>query len=338
MKFKITYRAKERLTRGGIIALCVVLALLVVWSGWMVWLGRYAVYADGRVYFDFDRLTTENAVEVRPTEAQRVDIQYDLTDEYSEASTELTQLSGYYATVDDLVNDLDGVVSSISQLPAGSAVMLDLKSIYGVYLYSSDAAEDNISTQADIDSIDTIISELTGMDYYVIARMPALRDRAFGLAHPSNGLSSTQGAYLWYDENNCYWLDPTKAGTLEYLMEITDELEDLGFDEVVFTDFRFPDTENIVFTTSKYEALAQAARQLVEVCATDTFAVSFESGDPTFPLPSGRSRLYMTGVDAADVQDVAASVSAADKYINLVFVTDSFDTRFTGYSIMRPFG
>lgn len=331
----MTYRTRKRLRGFGIGLVCFTLAAVLLWAGWMVWLGRYAVYADGRVYFDFDRQTTQDAVVVQPTEPQNVAIQFSVQDTNTPVSTELTQINGFCVTIDDLVNDLDAVTAAVRELEPGSVVMLELKSIQGKFLYSTNAGV-SISEQADVEAIDDLIAGLAKSDCYLIARVPALRDRAFGLENVPCGLDSTQGAYLWQDDQNCYWLDPTKSGTLEYLMDIAGELEVLGFDEVVFTEFRFPNTDNIIFNGDRSQAIAQAAEQLVVACTSETFAVSFESASTSFPLPEGRSRLYLTGVEPSAIESAAASTAAADKVVNLVFVTESYDTRFDGNSTMRP--
>ena len=87
---------------------------------------------------------------------------------------------------------------------------------------------------------------------------------------------------------------------------------------------------------TQQEALEAAAQTLVTTCSTSRFAVSFEVSSPEFHLPEGRSRLYLTGVDAADAAQTAASVAVADSAVNLVFSTETNDTRFDAYSTMRP--
>lgn len=122
---------------------------------------------------------------------------------------------------------------------------------------------------------------------------------------------------------------------MSYLTGIANELRALGFNEVVFLDFHFPDTENIVFSGDKAQALTNAAQTLVDNCGTRSFAVSFEGGEGFVP-PEGRSRVYVTGSDALGAKTIAESSGVADVTINLVFVTDLYDTRFDEYSVLRP--
>ena len=104
---------------------------------------------------------------------------------------------------------------------------------------------------------------------------------------------------------------------------------------MVFTEFRFPNTDRIVFKSDKNEAIQTAANKLAESCATSTFALSFQGGTD-FPLPAGRSRLYLKDIGARDAESVAAAIAVTDPAVNLVFHVNTFDTRFDGYSVIRP--
>ena len=83
------------------------------------------------------------------------------------------------------------------------------------------------------------------------------------------------------------------------------------------------------------ELLTKAADELLKACATSRFALSFVKTEDFTP-PEGRSRLYITGKDAAEAAQVAADSGVADPAINLVFLTELHDTRFNVYSVMRP--
>ena len=333
---KLTYRARKRLRTLFTAGTALIVVGTLVWLCWLIWLGRFIVYSDGAARLDFDWVPSQNAVEALPQERETVAIHYNEGDDAINNSSELTQINGSYVTLADWLAGVDAVEKALQDLPSGSVVMLDLKSIYGNFYYSSKEADGNITDQVDVAAIDDLITQLTRSDYYVIARVTALRDRAYGLTHTNFGLAHSSGRYLWYDEQNCYWLDPTSAGTLNHLTDIAEELKRLGFDEVVFTEFRFPDTTNIIFSGNRSEALASAAQTLVDNCATDSFAVSFETSDTSLRIPEGRSRLFLTGVEASRIPNALNAVTVTDPLINLVFVTESNDTRFDPYSIMRP--
>ena len=183
--------------------------------------------------------------------------------------------------------------------------------------------------------MDNLIRKLKDSGYYTIARLPALRDRAYGLEDPNEGLPVSAG-YLWMDEDGCYWLDPTRDKVQSYLMDIATELRILGFDEVVFDEFRFPKTDSIVFGGDKKATLESVAQTLVNVCSTEKFAVSFIS-DGSWQEPEGRSRIYRQDIsDAIKLMEFNNSVAADADVARIVLLTNNLDESFEEYSVLRP--
>ena len=333
----MTYRTRRRLTKLGRFLGISFLVFALAWTVWFLWLARYVVYTPNGAEFRLDEPYTFEGGELAvPQETVTVAIHYNEGSDKVNTSSELGQIYGYYATTSMLLDSVEDVDHAIQNLPAGSAVMLDLKSIYGNFYYNTGISGTPVADQIDSAAIDRLIRNLVASDYYIIARIPAFRDRAYGLANPNYGLP-TSGGYLWDDDQSCYWLDPTSNGALNYLIKIATELRELGFDEVVFTEFRFPTTDKIVFKShlSRAEAIEQAAAVLVRSCSTEHFAVSFQSDDQNFVLPEGRTRLYLTGVSAMKAQSVMDSVAVPVKESQLVFLTETFDTRFDICSVMR---
>ena len=246
-------------------------------------------------------------------------------------------MAGYYISEEQLRGDMTALKEQISQLPKGTPIMLDVKNIRGEFFYSSlvGQAASSVSQAA----IDDLIAFLRDGNYYVIGRLPAFRDYWFGLRNVSCGLMDINKVHLvalWMDESKCYWLRPDVDGTIQHLIRIITELRTLGFDEVMFYDFRFPDTDKIYYTGDKTAALAYCAQTLVTACTSDTFAVSFTSTDPAFPLPQGRCRLYMENVTAENIPLVLEHAATDNPSVQLVFFTDSNDTRYNDYGVMRP--
>lgn len=329
----LPYRTRRALLRFALVLLIGLFAAVLVWGCWILWLSRYVIYTqDGaKIDFSLPEHITSGELARPPEPEETISINY--SDNTGTVSTELAQLGGYYVEVSALQEDISAVRSQIQALPAGTAVMVDVKNIYGSFYYSSSAG-DARSSSIDTQAMDELIEYLDKSGMYTIARLPALRDYRYGLNHVPDGLP-TAGGYLWMDSDGCYWLDPASSGTLSYLVQIANELKSLGFDEVVFYDFYFPKTTGIVYSQDKAEALATAAKTLVSSCATDTFAVSFV-GSVDFVLPEGRSRLYMENVEAANAASAAQQTGLADPAIRLVFLTEVHDTRFDKYSVLRP--
>lgn len=335
----ISYRTRRNLRRLGITLLVLALAAVVIWVCWIIWVGRYIVYTPegAKLDFSFSGVYPEGEPAVPPTAGETVSILYD--DSTTEETTPVIQdqpISGYYIDPEDLKTNISAVRTQLEALPAGTAVLLDVKNTKGYFYYSTSVGS-TTSTDVDIGEMDGLIEYLANSELHVIARLPAFRDWEFGLNNVPSGLPKVGGSgSLWMDDTNCYWLDPTAEDTLNYLIRITTELRSLGFDEVVYSDFRFPNTEKIEFDGDKGQALADAAATLASACASDRFCVSFLSTDPAFSLPGGNCRLYMEDVEAEDIPSIVQQVKTDDPAMHLLFLTTVNDTRFDDYCVLRP--
>ena len=334
----IPYRTKQFLRRLGTVLLAVLLFGILFTLCWTTWVERYIVYTrDGVVLnFDQDYKIQEGVLALPPSKEDAVSIYFNEGDNAMELSTELTQLKGYYISTSVLSGDIAGTMDLLRTLEKDTAVMIDVQSIKGVSYYSSGMPEAVIA-DIDISAADSLIQLVTKGEFYAIARVPAFRNYYFGLNNVEHGLPYAGGTgYLWMDDYGCYWLKPSSTRVLNYLIALVEELKGLGFDEVVFTDFCFPNTEKVTYKGDKAEALVSAMNTLITNCNTSGFAVSFSVSDYTFPIPEGRSRLYLENIPAKNVGLVASQVLITDPDIRLVFMADTNDTRYDDYGVMRP--
>ena len=335
----LSYPARRR-WRRTLTALLVILCIaLITFICWVIWLDRYVIYTrDGaKLDFGMSEIPTDGelAKESACSDPVKIVLQEIKTD-YGPTVIEQVSISGYYVDNNDLKKNIPGILEKVQELPAGTAILMDMKTIKGSFYYSTTVGE-TVYKEIDQEQMTKLLEYLANHDLYTIARVPAFRDWEYGLNHVPQGLPKKGGhGELWIDDKNCYWLDPTNEEVLGYLIRIATELKNLGFDEVVFTEFRFPDTEKIKFTGDKAEAIANAAATLAEACATDRFFVSFESTNYAFPLPSGSSRLYLNGVSAGDIPLVRQDAVTSNPAIQLLFMTEANDTRFDDYCVLRP--
>ena len=331
---KIPYRTRRFLRRLGLILLALLLAALVAWMCWVIWLERFVVYSgDGaRLDFDLNSEFSGGEVALPPEKKEPISIFFNEGDDAVSLSTELTQLRGYYITAEAL-SDIGALREQIAGLKGDVPVMLEVKNPRGAFYYSTAIGTVTTENAAEVDQL---IRDLVQSGRYLIARVPAMRDREYGLNNVNCGLFNPSRYSLWMDEGGCYWLDPSASGTMTYLTGIVQELKGLGFDEVVFSEFYFPENGGYIFDGNKSEALTQAAQSLVTACATDSFAVSFVRGSTSFTIPEGRSRVYITDADASRAASIAADTGLENPALRLVFLTDSFDTRFDEFGTLRP--
>ena len=340
MKLKkpnLTWRTRKRLKTAAIALGSVIAVSVTLWLCWILWLGRFVVYSGDAVRLDFDWVTPGGFVEaVEPTRPEVNIIFDDGSEVVVDRTKPLERMSGFYVTIEMLTEDVAEVERLIREQPKGTAIMLELKSGSGNFYYKTTMPNATVSKKVDKDAVESLIQYITKADYYTVACIPAFRDRAYGLKNTSYGIHHSSGRYLWAGDDKCYWLDPVKNGTRSHLIAIASELRDLGFDEVLFTDFCFPPTEDILYEGDKLTALNETAEHLVYNLATETFGVSFLCSDPGFKLPEGRTRLYRDDVEASMAQEVAASLDIPSMQVNLVYLTEAMDTRFDVFGVLRP--
>ena len=338
----LSYRTRRNLRRGSKFLLIGSMIAAVIWLLWIIWVARYMIYdrdTGARLDFGLDTIPQGNLA-VKPEPDADVDIFYDdSTPDGPAPEVVKTSISGYYLELEDL-QDTATLRHQLEALPAGTAVMLDIKSPKGYFYYTSDLEEASDSTNVNVTEMNTLLEFLADSDLYLIARLPAFRDWRYGLNHIPSGLpEKNKGGALWMDDSGCYWLDPTDEKALNYLVRITKELQSMGFDEVVYYDFRFPKTDKIIFDGDKTQSIADAAATLATACATEQLCVSFEAEKPDFALPPGNCRVYFRGVAAGDAEATAQQVVTDDASLHVLFITtasDSSDTRFEKYSVLRP--
>ena len=328
------------LKQAGIVSLILLMLFIIAWFCSVVFLERHVVYTRQGAMLDLSVSANDLIGEVAkpPVGSTNISIFYNEGDDAINMSDELTQLDGYFIDIEDLKNDITGAWNLMEPLKANTPIMIDLKGGYGSAYYSSTLPGIITSSEVSVASVDEMIGFMNEKNFYTIARISAFRDYNYGLNHVSSGLMHVNGLGLWPDEGHCYWLDPTKEDTINWIVSIIKEIKNMGFDEVVLTDFRFPDTDMIRFNGDKAEALVNAANQLIAKCADKDFAVSFEVPGHEFALPEGRTRMYLERVAASNVGSVATKVSEVipDPQIRLVFIAETNDRRFNDYGCLRP--
>ena len=337
---RLSYRTRRMLQRAGIVFLIFLMLFIIAWFCSVIFLERHVVYTRDGAMLDMEVSANELIGEVAnpPVVTTDITIFYNEGDDAVNMSGELVQLDGYYIDIDMLKSNIATTWDLLEPLSANTPIMIDLKGGYGSAYYSSTLPDIITSSEVSVASVDELIGYMSEKNFYKIARISAFRDYNYGLNHVSSGLMHVNGLGLWPDEGHCYWLDPTKEDTINWITSIIKEIKNMGFDEVVLTDFRFPDSEMYKFNGDKATALAEAAAKLAANCADSDFAVSFQVTDYTFLLPEGRSRMFVDNISATNVSMVAskASENIADPQIRLVFIAETNDTRFNTYGAMRP--
>ena len=299
------------------------------------------IYADSKVVYDRSGAHLSNEIPstaVSPdaaTPSENITPPEIIYVEKTEEDPTLTQMGGYFITT-SMLQSPDKVLQQLKTIKEPCAVLIELKSIFGNFYYSTSIGDAKTAT-VDIDTIDQIISYVKANGFYMIASGSAFSDSNFALANQSCGLPLKNGA-LWMDENGCYWLDPASDTVLSYLTQIVRELGTLGFREVCFSDFRFPESNNIHYESDQtsIELIQQSAQQLTNFFKGSNITISYCVNDTNFPAQACNGRLYIEDVDGSKIERFTQVYASAQNLTELVFLANSRDTRFDELAVLRP--
>ena len=328
----LRYRTRLRLKKTLRFLLISFIVLVVTFVGLLIYADSQIVYDETGAHYKGELMQTEptEATEPRPV----VENPIILEQEQEEALLTIREMGGVYITT-SMLRDIEKTRETVLAMEP-CAVLMELKSIFGNFYYSSKLAG---SAKADVNlaAIDSLIAELKARGFYLIASIPAFVDPAFALEHQSYGLPLSGGA-LWMDDKGCYWLDPAEDGVISYLMQIARELSGLGFREVAFSHFYFPDTDRIVYSSDldKGEVIRQAAGELSSFSAGDSFVISFQTDSSGFPADSVNGRLYISNADGNQVERFVQAYGSSETLQEIVFLANSKDSRFEAHALLRP--
>lgn len=335
-----SYRNK-RIAKIVLLVLAAVLGLCLIFCiGRFIYLQRYLVYSDGSVKLDYEQNLQSEGNQTEHLNPEDFPLQVVTPEDGTAVSgpvdDSIKPVFGYYVTTNMLQN-VPNVQAALEELETKpKTMMFEMKSIFGNFYYTS-SLYGQYTANADIPAVAALVNQMKDSGAYMIAKVPAFSDNNFALDNQSCGLPLSSGA-LWMDSKGCYWLDPLDENVLNFLAAIAAELQELGFDEVVFDGFVMPDSENIVYPKefTREEYTAQAAQKLNEMLEDLTIRISFGASSPL--MATVGERIYVSGVEGSAV---AATVEALSESMDnpsaqIVFLTASRDTRFEEYSVLRP--
>ena len=318
----MTYRNKLRLRRFLIILAIVLLALLIVGLIGFSYLGRYVVYTEDGAHFSFHS---------QPPSAPEA--------EQAAAPVESPVLvTGSSIREQSILEDGDSTVlqdSEVKGLLVDYVTLSDPSAVSAVDLgtgaYNTLVLEMRAGGSAilDTDAVRQLISRAESAQMHLVAMMSCLNDSAYALAHTDEALAISGGA-LWMNSADSYGLDPTNADVQNYLAEMINQLEAMGFQEVILNNFSFPTTDEIVYSSdSTRESMLQNAYKALENkvgldCTLGLLIKDPESGHQAFDLAEHLYVYYSEGSSLKQYVD-----DHPDTY--LVFLTASHDTRFDDY-------
>lgn len=213
-------------------------------------------------------------------------------------------------------------------------LLLCVKSSRGAFLYRT-GLSGVACTGDDPDAVSALFTALRETGCPLTALLPAFSDSAYALYDYTHSLL-TESISLCIDENGSYLLDPAAPDTEAYLLAQARELAELGFSEICFAGFDFPETSGLVYEGDGAQAVRTLAENLSRTLRQEKIAVSFLSNDDAVTALS--SHVYVTAGDGSEIAAAVEDCRALfpDDNTKLIFRTKSHDTRFQKYGTVTP--
>jgi len=107
------------------------------------------------------------------------------------------------------------------------------------------AIADSSKGECQIHDIKAILEDWHSKGIYIIGRVPVFQDPQLVRERPDLAVKRSEGGEVWKDYKGISWLDAGATEVWDYVVTLSKEAYDLGFDEINFDYIRFPSDGNM---------------------------------------------------------------------------------------------
>jgi hypothetical protein len=149
--------------------------------------------------------------------------------------------------------------------------VIDIKNERGQLLFRSEAAEKYIPAAnrsvmyRDVSELKKVFEKLKKNNIYVIGRVTAFKDDTYARFNPGAAIFDNETQETYLDRDKLRWVSPHDRGYWEYLVELSKEAADIGFNEIQYDYVRFTDWKsNLNFRNTQRESKAKAIQEFLK--------------------------------------------------------------------------
>ncbi len=145
-----------------------------------------------------------------------------------------------------------------------NAVIIDIKDASGRLSYQpldESLRVTGVGTTR-IPDIVSLIAKLKEKGIYVIGRIAVFQDPFYALAHPEDAFFDTRTGEIWKDYKGIAWLRPDSKAVWEYHIQIAQDAQRVGFDEINLDYVRFPSDGPLAYLNK--EGQTQSREEIIE--------------------------------------------------------------------------
>ncbi len=142
-----------------------------------------------------------------------------------------------------------------------NSIIIDIKDFTGKIAFQTDnpALVPSISDGCGARDMKEFVKRLHDKNIYVIGRITVFQDPYYTGAHPELAVKKASDGSVWKDHKGLAFIDVGSKEFWKYIVELSKEAYDLGFDELNYDYIRYPsdgDMKNIAFNMSPGETKA----------------------------------------------------------------------------------
>lgn len=246
------YKGSIKRRRWPITLLIIFLTILAI--ALLIFYGcqKYVVYSPNGVSLELPILakekepTTEDGEPITVDNAPLVIDQTDYSNLEQNTASQLKEVKAIYVPSEDISKEkIDEYTKRLSQ---GNALTLQLKPASGRLAYKSSVP---FATNYDLNGtldIKEIVAELKSNNIYLVAELSCFVDTL--LATRSNTCALLTTAGISYSDDDGGWVNPYSQDLRTYIIDLSNELLSMGFDEILLTNVYHPNVEVTAFSFS----------------------------------------------------------------------------------------
>lgn len=243
------YKGRRKRRNYAIVPFVIVLGIVVLTVVLFYSMQQYAVITKDGITVELPLLSDGKTVvdsegnEVRVFDPVDVTLQFDEPDYSSVKATAGSRAQGLRAIFVPADNiNKEKLTEYANRLNTGNALVLEMKPRSGVLKWNSQATlavNYGISQQNEATmQLPTLITELKAKNIYLVAQISCCLDELLASRCTSVTLRNEYGAN--YTDDYGTWLDAYNTDLRNYIVQITREMYEMGFDEVVLADVAHP--------------------------------------------------------------------------------------------------
>ncbi len=234
-----------------VLAVVLVACIMLVFSS----LQKYIVYRQDGVYLNlpfmdsgYEEIQDLEGVTREPVQAELVLDGYDFSNVKTNAGEGINILKAMYVAYDEISDESLQNYVSRAKLNNAKALVLQVKPESGYLVYPSQASLAAGYGLSGIYNLAPQVVSLKEQGMYLVADVSCMLDSAIVTRYMNTALTTSTGAILATESG--YWMDPYNTEYRQYLVEICEELINMGFDEIMLSYVSHPVAGDVRYTQS----------------------------------------------------------------------------------------